>query len=190
MITVWDAENGVVLLGPLKGHSGPVRSVAFSKDGRYIVSGGEDNTILVWDAETGAVVVGPLEGHTGVVNSVAFSQDSELIVSGSTDQTVRVWNAQQGNIVAKQQCIENRICDHNVILRDGDSIRHAFGDGSRLENGWIINSPSMLIFWVPPWYRVGLWRPRNTAIIGQASVKLDFSRFVHGTSWEQCKKAD
>jgi WD40 repeat protein len=36
----------------LTGHSGPVYSVAYSPDGKHIVSGSYDNTVKVWDAQT------------------------------------------------------------------------------------------------------------------------------------------
>jgi WD40 repeat protein len=87
---VWDAETGGEVVGPLKGHSNYVASVAFSPDGCRIVSGSFDNTIRVWNAETGAGVMGPLKGHSGPVLSVAFSPDGHRIVSGSEDMTIRV----------------------------------------------------------------------------------------------------
>ena len=80
---------------PLQGH-GSVNSVAFSPDGRHIVSGSRDDTIQVWDAQTGAQVGNPLQGHTDSVKSVAFSPDGRHIVSGSRDQTIQVWDAQTG----------------------------------------------------------------------------------------------
>jgi len=86
-------------MGPLKGHSGPVRSVAFSPDGHRIVSGSEDNTIRVWDAETGKVLVGPLKGLGYSVSSIA-SSDGHRIVASPHDDTVQLWNAETGGVVA------------------------------------------------------------------------------------------
>ena len=77
----------------LKGHSSAVLSIAFSPDGKKIVSGSYDQTIRVWDAETGKEIIPPLEGHSGYVNSVAFSPEGKKIVSGSYDKTIRVWDA-------------------------------------------------------------------------------------------------
>ncbi|EJD02469.1 uncharacterized protein FOMMEDRAFT_124970 [Fomitiporia mediterranea MF3/22] len=74
----------------------PVVAVAYSPDGRHIVSGCSDNTVRIWDAETGAQVGAPLGGHQGSVNSVAYSPDGRYIVSGSLDNTVRIWDAETG----------------------------------------------------------------------------------------------
>ena len=40
----------------LTGHSGSVYSVAYSPDGKHLVSGSYDNTVKVWDAQTGKEV--------------------------------------------------------------------------------------------------------------------------------------
>ena len=69
--------------------------MAFSPDGRRIVSGSEDQTLKVWDAETGQETL-TLKGHTGSVYSVAFSPDGRRIVSGSQDGTLKVWDAETG----------------------------------------------------------------------------------------------
>ena len=97
-VRIWDAETGILVGGPLRGHNDWVRSVAFSSDGMRIVSGSEDKTIRIWDAETGRPVGEPLLGHGRQVASVAFSPDpeSKLIVSGSEDETIRIWDAKTG----------------------------------------------------------------------------------------------
>ena len=69
--------------------------MAFSPDGKRIVTGSGDETVKVWDAETGQEVL-TLKGHAGAVISVAFSPDGKRIVSGSEDRTVKVWDAETG----------------------------------------------------------------------------------------------
>ena len=73
--------------------------VAFSPDGRHIVSGSGDKTVRVWDAQTGQSVRDPLKGHDDFVTSVVFSPDGRHIVSGSADKTIRVWDAHTGQSV-------------------------------------------------------------------------------------------
>ena len=68
-----------------------VRGLAFSPDGRRIVSGSADKTLRLWDAGIGQLIGIPLTGHTDAVNSVAFSPDGRRIVSGSADETLRLW---------------------------------------------------------------------------------------------------
>jgi WD40 repeat protein len=82
--------------GPLQGHTSWVTSVAFSPDGRRIVSGSDDNSLRLWDATSGKPIGPPLQGHTGWVTSVAFSPDGRRIVSGSWDNSLRLWDTASG----------------------------------------------------------------------------------------------
>jgi WD40 repeat protein/serine/threonine protein kinase len=91
-LKVWDANNGSELM-TLRGHEGGINSVAFSPDGRWIVSGSGDKALKVWDVDSGSELM-TFEGHRGLVSSVAFSPDGKRVVSGSWDGTVRVWNAE------------------------------------------------------------------------------------------------
>ena len=49
----------------LTGHSRMVLSVAFSRDGKWIVSGSVDKLVKIWDAETGAEVSSFAGGRWG-----------------------------------------------------------------------------------------------------------------------------
>ncbi|KIL61834.1 hypothetical protein M378DRAFT_82103, partial [Amanita muscaria Koide BX008] len=84
----------------LVGHTDSVMSVAFSNDGKWVVSGSMDSTIRIWDTEIGLPVGNPLRGHGKGVNAVAFSPDGKQIVSGSRDCTICVWDVATGSQVA------------------------------------------------------------------------------------------
>ncbi|KAG8857862.1 hypothetical protein FRB96_005581 [Tulasnella sp. 330] len=75
------------------GLSGKSWCIAWSPDGKTIVSGSDDNTLRFWDASTGAPIGEPLEGHISAVRCAAWSPDGKTIVSGSNDKSLRFWNA-------------------------------------------------------------------------------------------------
>jgi hypothetical protein len=83
----------------LLGHTRHVYFVAFSPDGKRVVSASLDETIRIWNSETGDMALGPLAGHTGLVYSAMFSPDGRHIVSASRDKTIRIWNSETGEMV-------------------------------------------------------------------------------------------
>jgi WD40 repeat protein len=74
---------------------GDVLSVAFSPDGRQVLTGSSAGTARLWDAQTGQELR-RFEGHMDSVNSVAFSPDGRQVLTGSGDNTARLWDAQTG----------------------------------------------------------------------------------------------
>jgi dipeptidyl aminopeptidase/acylaminoacyl peptidase len=85
---LWNLEGKEIQT--LKGHSAGVNSVAFSPDGKTIVTGSGDNTVKLWNLEGKEIQT--LKGHSSSVNSVAFSPDGKTIATGSFDSTVKLWN--------------------------------------------------------------------------------------------------
>ena len=97
---------------PLKGHRGPVRSLAFSADGRTLASGSEDDTVMLWDVASRKGLSDPLtEGlarrESGVL-SIAFSPDSKTLASAGRDRSVTLWDVDVESWIRRACAIANR----------------------------------------------------------------------------------
>ena len=104
IIKLWrNLQNPEEVPQELIGHKDGVSSVAFSPDGRWLVSGSwkKDATVRLWDLEhpdaTGQIVGKILWQHKNLkteksesVTSVAFSLDGQMIASGSDDATIKL----------------------------------------------------------------------------------------------------
>jgi len=137
-VIIWDVRNGQ-RIRTLLAHTQGVSSVAFSPDGRHVVSGSQDQSVRIWDVDTGEELL-TLKGHVGPIRCVAFSPDGQRVASASEDKNVKIWDA-----ISTKEAF--------AIARPGKHVYGvAFGpDGKRLAwGGELLDQPGG---------ELGIWDP-------------------------------
>ncbi len=80
------------------GHTNSITSCAFSKDGKFIVTGSEDKTVKVWDANTGKL----LQNFTianDKIQSVDFNPNSKTVIGCTEDGVLYEWDIYSGKML-------------------------------------------------------------------------------------------
>ena len=93
-IRVLDPRDGRVL-ARWEGHSGAVRALAASRDGRLVYSAAADGTIRVWTAD--GAPVRRWQAQRGTVFALALSPRGDRLISVGDDKTVTVWRLPEGS---------------------------------------------------------------------------------------------
>jgi WD40 repeat protein len=101
-IRCWDTRTGkarvrIEVLG--SDRPGPIRTLAFSADGRILAAGTEEGTISVWETGKGRLIARMI-GHTGKVRALAFAPDGRM-VAGGDHRSIRLWEVATG----RERCL-------------------------------------------------------------------------------------
>jgi WD40 repeat protein len=94
---LWDVNSGDEIYGMQ--HAAQITAVAFSPDGRYVVSGSYDGMARVWETATGREIA--RLSNQGGVTSFVFSKDGSYLLSGGEDGTARVWEIATGREIGR-----------------------------------------------------------------------------------------
>ena len=141
-ILLWDATTGEYQ-SSLNGHDEALRNsrpygygggIAFSADGKTLISGGSDGTVRLWNMKTErgkatGNLKATLKGHTASVFCVGLSPDGNIIASGSEDKTVRLWDLRHRKLIATLEGHTNSILSV-AFNPNGSTLATGSRDGS------------------------------------------------------------
>ncbi|HMY75563.1 MAG TPA: AAA-like domain-containing protein, partial [Blastocatellia bacterium] len=128
---LWNAATGAQLL-KLSNDGVAVRSVAFTADGRGLLTGDAANVVKLWDAATGRLQH-TFIGHAAEVYALACSADGKLLAGGGLDKTVKLWDLADGRELRTLTGHREAIVSI-VISKDGQ--RLATADAAREVKVW------------------------------------------------------
>jgi WD40 repeat protein/DNA-binding SARP family transcriptional activator len=108
-VGVWDLESRELVF-EAEHPPWSLGGLAFSPDGRRLLTAGADGLARVWDVVTGDLLL-TLAGHTGPVESAVFDASGSRIATGGVDGTVRLWDAATGQPESVLRCRSGWVAD-------------------------------------------------------------------------------
>ncbi|XP_073988870.1 periodic tryptophan protein 2 homolog [Rhodnius prolixus] len=89
-LLVWEWQSETYVLKQ-QGHSSVMTTIAYSSDGQFLASGGEDGKLKLWNTQSGFCFV-TFNEHTSGISAVRFAQNRKFVISASLDGTVRAFD--------------------------------------------------------------------------------------------------
>jgi WD40 repeat protein len=135
-IRLFDFSTGRLVALLNKGHVGVVSGLAFSRDGKLLMSGSglQDLTAIIWDVEN-RKMLHQLRGHTDQIYALGFSPDKERAYSGGYDRTVKMWSVRDGKEIMSLTGHKDKVQSLAVSPTDGTLATGGWDGETRLWDG-------------------------------------------------------
>jgi WD40 repeat protein/DNA-binding XRE family transcriptional regulator len=129
-IKIWDAATGRELLR-LDGHTDWVMGLAFSPDGKQLVSASLDGTVKIWSLLPGAESVTVMSPAASFGTRVAFSPNGSMFATNGGEGSATLWDAQTGE---PRLTVQGHSMEVLSVVFSPDSTRFATGslDGTAI----------------------------------------------------------
>jgi WD40 repeat protein len=145
VIRLWDAETAKQIKA-IDHHDAWVESIAMSRDGKRILTGG-GKVIYLWDVESGNLLRS-FAGHGEGVTCVALTRDDRVALSSSYDGTARAWDVESGVEIQRYGGHRNWVWSI-APTPDGKKFITG-GGGGKQGDAWVAGDDFALRVWKMP----------------------------------------
>jgi WD40 repeat protein len=129
---VWRLETGEALHDKYPGHHHHIYALAFTPNGKRVVSGCCNGTVRLWNAQTGRELYRMQHDDHATVLAIDVSPDGKRIASSAGDRSLRVWDSASGKQVFKLVGHSGSASFANDVKFTSDKTVLSFGSDLRL----------------------------------------------------------
>ncbi len=133
----------MALLYTCHGHTDKVTDVAWSPNGQYVASKGNDQKVQIWDTTTGSNIFTYQKNfsffrrsRSRTVTAIAWSPDGQRIAIADDDSTIQVWN-----VVTRSKITDHHQSKSTNYLVWSPNGKHIVSDGRRIVHDVVYNKP-------------------------------------------------
>jgi WD40 repeat protein len=139
-ILIYKNDSSLTLTHTLDRHLAPITALGMSRDGKVLVSGSQDKSIIVWDSAFN--FKGSLDGHNSKVNALLIDPSKRFLISGGEDRNIILWNLEQGKQLKK--------------IDNGAPI-HMFAQSNDIKSLYVVGAEPVI-----KQYTIGTWQIART----------------------------
>ncbi|KAI2841165.1 hypothetical protein CBS11350_6599 [Aspergillus niger] len=163
---------------------GLITSMVFSPDGKWLVSGGGDDTesVKIWDLETklwgsaNDALHQTLKGHRHFIHWLSFSPDMRQLASSSADRTIKIWDTATGSL---QHTLEGHEWGVNIAVFSPDGRRLASGADDKTFRLWDPATGTLQHILKHPTWLCRIWDPDT----GTLQHTIDTQKHIHNLAF-------